>query len=362
MKKNYHGLVIAGAVAVSLFAGVPVVYAAVPTVSSAKITGANTATIVYAEPVSTGLSDYANFSGALGGRNLTGLSGSGNNTVVLTFDGVAFVPDATGGLSIASTTISMSDHSAFRAGTISISDGQIPLLTSVTVSSGGGGLPLARAGGSIMLTFSTNESITSPTVTILGHQIAAIGGSNGPYTVNYVMSSTDAEGMVPVTVSMSDNAGNAGKITFSLANSNAVVPAPVITPSALPMSFGVGTPTSSVGAVVATTTLPMSSGVGTAQDQVQALLKQLEQKKAELSQAATTPSAALKFARPLIVGSIGDDVKELQKRLTDEGFYKGVITGKFGAQTRDAVKAYQKKHRLTQLGTVGPGTRALLNK
>lgn len=360
MEKKYHDFMIASAVAVSLFAAVPAVYAAVPTVSSAKITGANTATLVYSEPVSTSLADYANFSGALGGRNLTGLSGSGNNTAVLTFDGIAFGPDATGGLSIASTTISMSDHSAFTAGTISVSDGQVPLLASATVSSSGSGLPLAKAGGSVMVTFSTNESITTPTVTILGHQITAIGGSTGPYTANYVMSSGDAEGMVPVTISISDSAGNVGKVTLSLTNSNAVVPAPaVIPPAPAPVP-----PPAVVVPVVSTTTSAVTPAATDATNQYQALLKSLEQKKAELAQASATPPAptTLKFSRPLSVGSIGDDVKELQKLLTNEGLYKGAITGKFGAQTRDAVKAYQKKHRLTQLGTVGPSTRELLNK
>jgi len=373
MEKKNHGFVIASAVLGSLLATISTAYAAMPTVSSAKITGTNTATIVYSEPVTSNLADYSNLSGALGGRNLTGLSGSGTNTIVLTFDGAAFVPDANGGLAIATTTASVSDHTPFGGGTIAVSDGQVPLLASLTVSSGGSGLPLAKAGGSVMLTFSTNESINSPTVSVLGHQIAAIGGATGPYTVNYVMSSGDPEGTVLVTISMPDIAGNVGKITLSLTNANGIVPVPVVTPPTpvpapvpvpaptLPTSFtptvpsgqGVGTPTSSVGAVATDV-----------ENKYQALIKDLEQKKAQLQQMAATPSlsASAKFDRPLSVGSIGDDVKELQKRLTAEGLYKGAITGKFGAQTRDAVKAYQKKNRLTQLGTVGPSTRALLNK
>ncbi len=69
-----------------------------------------------------------------------------------------------------------------------------------------------------------------------------------------------------------------------------------------------------------------------------------------------------KFTRYLTVGSKGADVTALQTRLKYEGVYSGPITGTFGAQTYEAVKAYQKKNKLQTLGVVGPGTRALLNK
>jgi len=68
------------------------------------------------------------------------------------------------------------------------------------------------------------------------------------------------------------------------------------------------------------------------------------------------------FTRTLSVGSRGDDVTELQKRLTQEGVYSGPITGYFGPLTEAGVKAFQEKNGLEQVGIVGPKTRALLNQ
>ena len=67
------------------------------------------------------------------------------------------------------------------------------------------------------------------------------------------------------------------------------------------------------------------------------------------------------FAKNLSVGSRGDDVTELQNRLTQEGVYSGPITGYFGPLTLAGVKAYQAKYGISQVGAVGPLTRAQLN-
>lgn len=69
-----------------------------------------------------------------------------------------------------------------------------------------------------------------------------------------------------------------------------------------------------------------------------------------------------KFTRYLYIGSVGEDVKALQTRLIYEGVYSGPVTGKFGALTYQGVKNYQKKNKISQLGVVGPATRASLNK
>ncbi len=80
------------------------------------------------------------------------------------------------------------------------------------------------------------------------------------------------------------------------------------------------------------------------------------------SSTAAASNDGFKFNTPLSLGSTGNDVTELQKRLTREGVYTGPVNGSFGPQTEAAVMAYQAKHGLTQLGSVGPGTRAALNQ
>jgi hypothetical protein len=68
------------------------------------------------------------------------------------------------------------------------------------------------------------------------------------------------------------------------------------------------------------------------------------------------------FTKVLKLGSSGTDVKELQKRLKAEGFYKWLITSYFGLPTRAALIAYQKKNNLPQTGILDAATMAVLNK
>ncbi len=55
-------------------------------------------------------------------------------------------------------------------------------------------------------------------------------------------------------------------------------------------------------------------------------------------------------------GAKGDEVKEVQRRLKNWGYYKGKVDGVFGAGTRSAVIAFQKKNGLKADGVVGKAT------
>lgn len=59
-------------------------------------------------------------------------------------------------------------------------------------------------------------------------------------------------------------------------------------------------------------------------------------------------------------GSRGAKVNEVQQRLRDWGYYNGPITGIYGAQTAEAVKAFQRRNGLKVDGVVGPTTRAAM--
>ncbi|MGC9602763.1 MAG: peptidoglycan-binding protein [Minisyncoccia bacterium] len=67
------------------------------------------------------------------------------------------------------------------------------------------------------------------------------------------------------------------------------------------------------------------------------------------------------FSNFLDVGSTGQDVTELQQRLTSLNLYSGPITGYFGSLTQAAVAAFQGQHNISPVGYVGPATRAALN-
>ena len=66
--------------------------------------------------------------------------------------------------------------------------------------------------------------------------------------------------------------------------------------------------------------------------------------------APSKPAAILKQ------GSTGGEVKEVQRRLKMWGYYNGAVDGQFGAGTKSAVVAFQKKNGLTADGVVGKST------
>ncbi len=55
-------------------------------------------------------------------------------------------------------------------------------------------------------------------------------------------------------------------------------------------------------------------------------------------------------------GSRGSEVKEVQRRLKNWGYYSGAVDGIFGSGTKAAVIAFQKKNGLTADGIVGKAT------
>jgi len=73
-----------------------------------------------------------------------------------------------------------------------------------------------------------------------------------------------------------------------------------------------------------------------------------------------TPSYT--FTKSLSFGANNSEVLELQKVLQKEGYLKVTPNGNFGPSTKTAVIAFQKANGLSPIGSVGPGTRAALNK
>ena len=55
-------------------------------------------------------------------------------------------------------------------------------------------------------------------------------------------------------------------------------------------------------------------------------------------------------------GSTGDEVRRIQKKLKELGYYTGSVDGIFGSQTQAAVKAFQKNCGITVDGIAGPKT------
>lgn len=55
-------------------------------------------------------------------------------------------------------------------------------------------------------------------------------------------------------------------------------------------------------------------------------------------------------------GSTGEQVRIIQSKLKNWGYYNGAVDGIFGSKTTEAVKYFQRKNGLTADGIVGPAT------
>ena len=91
---------------------------------------------------------------------------------------------------------------------------------------------------------------------------------------------------------------------------------------------------------------------------------------AATAKTATATSTTYEFKRTLSVGSVGEDVRQLQKYLNDHGFVialkgagsKGHETDTFGTKTKMLLLAFQKKHGIKGAnGVLGPATMKYLN-
>lgn len=97
--------------------------------------------------------------------------------------------------------------------------------------------------------------------------------------------------------------------------------------------------------------------------QVKSLQDQIATLNQQRGELQTQVQSTLSLVRSLSQGMSGDDVTELQELLaTDPDLYpEKLVTGYFGPLTDKAVKKFQKKYGIEQIGIVGPKTRAALH-
>lgn len=77
-----------------------------------------------------------------------------------------------------------------------------------------------------------------------------------------------------------------------------------------------------------------------------------------LAAAMLLPLASL--ASGISYGARGDEVKKIQQKLKQWGYYSGAVDGVFGSGTLAAVKSFQRKNGLKADGIVGPATAAAM--
>lgn len=117
-------------------------------------------------------------------------------------------------------------------------DNTKPTLSPVVIISSNTNAPtgtLAKVGDTVTLSFTADENIQTPTVTIAGHTITP-AGSDKSWTATYTMTNTDNEGVVPFTINFTDIAGNVGIQVTGTTNGSSVTfdrTAPTITVNTL---------------------------------------------------------------------------------------------------------------------------------
>ena len=239
-----------------------------------------------------------------------------------------------------------------------------PVDTTVSFS---GGDTVTAVGGSTADAFTV--STASATVTVTS------GTSSSTFrslTKDFVIDSSTATAASTCTGSGAIlTVTGTGTTTFSLASSQCT--GGTAFQSITASGGGSGSPSAPVSGPAAQ---PPTAAAETArlQAQVNALIAQLNALIAQatargISLPSGISSGAFRFTRDLSLGTVSDDVRELQKFLNRQGFTvaptgpgsAGNETTRFGYATRAALKQFQTSKSIPPTGYFGPLTRAAAN-
>jgi len=159
----------------------------------------------------TGLS-ASNFSlsatGAVSGASVASVTGSGTTYTITVNTGTG---DGTIGLNLSNATgltSGISTSLPFTGGTTTI-DKTPPLANTLVYKSNNTNQLVAVQGNSVTLSFTTSETIQTPTVTIGGHAVTATNTSANNWTASYTVTSADPDGRIHFSTILTDLAGNA---------------------------------------------------------------------------------------------------------------------------------------------------------
>ena len=192
----------------------PILLPAISSINLATTSPTNATSVSYNvtfDAAVTGLtaSDFSlTTTGSVTGASLGTVSGSGTTYTVTVNTGTG---DGSIGLNLANATgispgVATSLPFTGQAYTI---DKTAPSATSLVYASNNAtNSAFAKVGDVISLTFSTSESVQTPTVTIAGHTITATSTGVNSYLASYTMVTGDAEGRIAFSLLLTDIAGN----------------------------------------------------------------------------------------------------------------------------------------------------------
>jgi gliding motility-associated-like protein len=94
-----------------------------------------------------------------------------------------------------------------------------PVLLSVGIASNNGNAALAKAGDVITINFTSGETLLTASATIAGNAATVSNVSGNNWKAVYTMTSSDATGIIPFSISFTDLAGNTGTVVTATTNS-----------------------------------------------------------------------------------------------------------------------------------------------
>ncbi|MDY7054094.1 MAG: calcium-binding protein, partial [Limnospira fusiformis LS22] len=102
-------------------------------------------------------------------------------------------------------------------------DGVAPTLTSVAIASTNANSDLAKVGDTVTVTFTASEPLSElPAVTIGGQAATVTNTGDNDYSATYTLQAADTEGDLPINITFSDVAGNAGTAVTDTTDSSSV--------------------------------------------------------------------------------------------------------------------------------------------
>jgi hypothetical protein len=289
-------------------------------VCSASINATCGTVSVTTNPTTTGSNGLLSFS-----KNVISLP-QGESTTITVSGGTGNGYIVSGNTNPALISVATSGSTAVTLSSNGNSGSSIITICATSPSTLCGSIYVNATAEPVTITFSQNNLVLTPGQTL---NLTVSGGNGGSYLVSSNSSPTVASAVISsgnsvlslkgggvngstiITVCSSTDSATCGSLYVS---TSAPVTAPVITPPSTPSAAP-----------------------------------------------ATTPVTVYTFKTLLKIGSSGTEVRELQKLLAKLGFFKAASTGTFGSVTQAAVKAFQKKYGIDQVGYVGPATRAKLN-
>jgi len=239
----------------------------VPPTFTADRTGDNTIVLAFSENVDVTTTNGAGY--AVSGGTVTANTdpAGSSTTMTLTTSGIT---DASATPTVtytqaAGTTLDAASNEVSNGGNAVATDSVAPTLSAVSIVSNNSlDTSLAKAGNTLTVSFTSSETIATPTVTIDGNSADAVNNTSGNnWTATRVMQAGDTEGAMGFTIDFADSAANSGTQVTAVTDASSVTydeTAPTLTVTAPSASSSINDVSTGSADVSWSTNQALSSG------------------------------------------------------------------------------------------------------